>query len=157
MISEIKNLTFSELKKTVCKATLEWKDHDYDNKWLRSNMNRFCSVSELKVFFRDMVVIYRDYLLGIVSKQELLEQLSMMEQSFDEKKEIKNDLDQGLSFYKAMMEAFKHAEDEFGTVSFECPKCKGKASGSRTYTPEHLTHKITIRAFCSSCGMSLLN
>lgn len=62
-----------------------------------------------------------------------------------------------LNFIKAVDEAFKQDNIEFGQVSFNCPICGGEAWAMREDTPESIVHTITLRSKCEKCGFLVMN
>lgn len=60
-------------------------------------------------------------------------------------------------FMIASNNAFKKAGLKFGEVTFKCPICGGEAWAGQYKTPNNISHKITVRAYCKKCGSSMMN
>lgn len=145
--------TFEEAKTMAFEAAKEGIACGFSAEWADKYVNHIPPGS-MAWWYEDMIRAYADYLNGTKPKAELDRVISAIERKWSDTEDMLQNI---FKFRKAAEEAFKKQGIQFGEVEFACPICGGQAKAARYNTPENPAHRVTVREFCSGCGMTAMN
>lgn len=149
-MENLNDKSFSELRDLAWKAAQSKAAYNLDE-WETKFIHCYIS-NEVKQMYMDIIDVYDQFLKRQISRDKGIKLIKKVEIEHDS-----HCYDEMMSFIIAQKNAYTQAGIEYGEVTFECPICKSDAKATRSYTPDNYSHSITIRSYCSGCGIKAMN